>query len=175
MPTSRLGLPPNEWSVSPPSPTTGWSGDQEDVALLAGQDAGGVDAAGMPFPPADSPLRHFAEPAPPSSTAWVWAIGQPETAGRLRLPAPAKYTLGLGPSQPGHVRGLCHNAGLVLHATETTGARLRVDSAGRLTLPMWLRDRGPLAIGTNHAAGVVVIAPTAVLDPVGELLARTRR
>lgn len=158
-----------------PSPTTGWSDDQEGVTLLAGYDAGGADAARMPFPPADSPLRHLINPAPPSGTSWVWAIGQPEAAGRLRLAAAAKHTLGLRPSQPGHVRGLCHNSGLVLHATETTGARLRVDGAGRLTLPMWLRDRGPLAIGTNQAAGVVVIAPTAVLDPVGELLARARR
>jgi len=129
----------------------------------------------MPLPPANSPLRHIADPAPPGSTPWVWAIGQPEAAGRLRVPAPARELLGLHHGHPDHVRGLCHQAGLVLHAANPAGGRLRVDGAGRVTLPMWLRDRGPLAIGTNAPAGVVVIAPTAVLDPVGDLLARIRR
>ncbi len=36
---------------------------------------------------------------------------------------------------------------------------------------MWLARPGPLAIGANPVAGVVVIAPTAVLDPVGDLIA----
>jgi len=102
-------------------------------------------------------------------------VGQPEVAGRLRLPAAAKQLIGFRDGQPAHVRGVCHQVGLVLQPANNAGARLRVDGNGRLTLPVWLRDRGPLVIGTHCDSGVTVIAPTAVLDAVGNLLAGIHR
>jgi hypothetical protein len=66
------------------------------------------------------------------------------------------------------VRGICHRITLVL-AAEGTGAAMVVDGRGRLCVPGWLR-RGPCAsmvIGTDSATGVVVVAPTTVLDGLG--------
>jgi hypothetical protein len=146
--------------------------DRNDLAHVIGVDSD-ADVAGMPLRPADSPLRPLLDPRPPDSP-WVWSVGRPEVAGRLRLPAAAKALIGVRDGQSTHVRGVCHQVGLVVHPA-AAGARLRIDGHGRLTLPVWLRDRGPLAIGSNRAASVVVIAPTAVLDPVGDLLAGIRR
>src|SRR5712692_3699550 len=129
-----------------PSPTLQRSDDRELLTHVAGVDAD-ADVAGMPLPPADSPLRPLVDPRP-SDSPWAWSVGQPEVADRLRLPAAAKQLIGFRDGQPAHVRGVCHQVGLVVHPAEATGARLRIDGNGRLTLPVWLRDRGPLAIGT---------------------------
>jgi hypothetical protein len=53
------------------------------------------------------------------------------------------------------------------------GAPMVVDGRGRLSLPAWLRRRtgGFLVVGTDHATAMLVIAPVAVLDGLGGILA----
>ncbi|MEO5680843.1 MAG: hypothetical protein ABIS47_14380 [Acidimicrobiales bacterium] len=48
-----------------------------------------------------------------------------------------------------------------------------VDSRGRLTLPVWLReiDDRALLIGSAHGSAMVVVAPVAGLAAFGDLLA----
>jgi hypothetical protein len=60
---------------------------------------------------------------------------------------------------------------LVLVATGA-GAAMTVDGRARTCVPAWLR-RGPVAsvlVGTNHATELVVVAPTTVLDGLGDVL-----
>lgn len=87
------------------------------------------------------------------------------------LPAGARLALGSPPGRQTSVRGFCHRVALVV-SPDGAGAAMTVDSRGRLVVPAWLR-RGPSAamvVGTRRDASVVVVAPTTVLDVLGEIL-----
>ena len=118
-------------------------------------------------------LRQLADLGPdPDPPRWRWGIVRPDPEGRLRLPAEARRALRFRPGHRHHVRGICHRFALVARVDDA-GASLVVDSRGRLTLPVWLRrgtDRA-LVVGSDAAATTVVVAPIAVLDRLGELLA----
>jgi DNA-binding transcriptional regulator/RsmH inhibitor MraZ len=102
---------------------------------------------------------------------WAWAVVRPDPAGRLLLPIEARAVLGIPPGQRFTVRGVCHRVTLALTA-DGAGAALTVDSRARLCLPAWLRQRAPSAVlvGTNTATALVVVAPTTVLDGLGDVL-----
>jgi hypothetical protein len=158
-----------------PSPTTGWSDDQSCRALLtqALLDGLGIEPWGMPDPRTSTALRQLTalgrEPAP---SRWSWAVRTYEPGGRLRLPAEAQAAIGFRPGASFEVSGLCQRVGLVIALDHFGGASLTVDPWGRLMLPAWLR-RGAersLLIGSDVDGSMVVVAPTGVLDSVGELL-----
>ena len=127
----------------------------------------------MHDPRTSTALRQLADlSTTPGPSAWVWAVARPDPEGRLRLPAAARHALGVRSGHQREVRGICHRVALVV-TPAGTGTSLVVDSRGRLTIPVWLRrgaDRS-LVIGVDHTAPIVVIAPVAVLDGVGNLLA----
>jgi bifunctional DNA-binding transcriptional regulator/antitoxin component of YhaV-PrlF toxin-antitoxin module len=105
------------------------------------------------------------------SSPWAWAVARLDRAGRLLLPVEARAVLGVQSGLQTRVRGVCHRVVLVLSA-DGAGAALTVDSRGRLCVPAWLR-RGAmssLVVGTNHANELVVVAPTTVLDGLGDVL-----
>jgi hypothetical protein len=57
-------------------------------------------------------------------------------------------------------------------SADRAGAPLTIDSRARLCVPAWLR-RQPVTsmlVGTRDDTGFVVIAPTTVLDPLGDVL-----
>jgi bifunctional DNA-binding transcriptional regulator/antitoxin component of YhaV-PrlF toxin-antitoxin module len=118
-------------------------------------------------------LRQLADlgddPEPPH---WAWAVVRPDPAGRLCLPIEARGTLGVEPGRRHELRGICHRVALVLRA-DGAGAPIVVDGRGRLSLPTWLRRRtgGSLVVGTDRATAMLVIAPVAVLDGLGGILA----
>lgn len=127
----------------------------------------------MPDPRNSSALRQLPDldldPDPPR---WVWAVAHLDPAGRIGLPLEARMALGAQPDRRTEVRGICHRVALVLRAGGT-GAPLGVDSRGRLCVPAWLR-REPVAslvVGTHHDAALVMVAPTTVLDALGDVLA----
>jgi hypothetical protein len=109
------------------------------------------------------------EPAP---SRWSWAVRTYEPGGRLRLPADALAAIGHRPGVSRDVHGRCQRVGLVIAGGLPVGARLTVDPWARLMLPAWLR-RGAersLLIGADLDASVLVVAPTSVLNAVGDLL-----
>jgi hypothetical protein len=112
----------------------------------------------------------------PNPTRWSWAIARVEPTGRLLLPVEARAVLGARAGRRTPLRGLCHRDALVLNVDEAGGAFV-VDSRGRLLVPAWLRTgtAAPVVVGTRIDAALVLIAPTATLDPIGDLLSGTRR
>jgi len=84
--------------------------------------------------------------------------------------------LGVRAGHRTEVRGICHRVALVVRSAGA-GAPMVVDSRGRLSLPAWLR-RGPvgsLVVGTDAGARLLVIAPAAVFEGLGDLLAGASR
>ena len=72
--------------------------------------------------------------------------------------------------------GGCHRVAMVLQR-DGGGAPMVVDGRGRLSVPAWLRQ-GPgasMVVGTRYDAPVVVVAPSTVLDRLGDLLAGSSR
>jgi hypothetical protein len=127
----------------------------------------------MSDPRTSTALRQLAdlgrERAP---SRWSWAVRSHESGGRLRLPADAQAAIGFRLGASLEVTGRCQRVGLVIALDRSGGASLTVDPWGRLMLPAWLR-RGAersLLIGSDIDGSVLVVAPTSVLDGVGELL-----
>ncbi|HET6953412.1 MAG TPA: hypothetical protein VFI47_23745 [Acidimicrobiales bacterium] len=124
-------------------------------------------------------LSHLADlghtPEPPR---WHWGIARLDPIGRIVLPGQAHAALGLTVEQPCLVQGVCYRVALVLR-TCGGGAAVTVDGRGRLRLPAWLRRSGAasrsLPVGARCDAPLVVVAPTTVLDGLGDVLAGESR
>jgi hypothetical protein len=107
----------------------------------------------------------------PELSPWAWAIARLDPAGRFLLSVEARAVLAVRPGLQTRVRGVCHRVTLVL-ADGGAGAPMTVDGRGRLCVPAWLR-RGPTSsvlVGTNHTTELVMVAPTTVLDGLGDVL-----
>lgn len=122
-------------------------------------------------------LRQLADLGPDRGPSpWAWAVVRLDPKGRVVLPADARLALGAPPGRQSSVRGMCHRVALVL-SPDGAGVAMTVDSRGRLVVPAWLR-RGPgssVVVGTRHDPLVVVVAPTYVLDGLGDVLVGPRR
>ncbi|MGI8663859.1 MAG: AbrB/MazE/SpoVT family DNA-binding domain-containing protein [Acidimicrobiales bacterium] len=108
------------------------------------------------------------DPGPPR---WEWSVARVDAAGRIPFPAAARRALGVTPGTRTVLRGIGNRVSLVL-AADCGGAPIVVDGRGRLRVPAWLR-RGPgasMLVGTRYDAPVVVVAPVATLDGLGDLL-----
>jgi len=108
------------------------------------------------------------EPDPPR---WAWAVARLDAKGRVLLPPAARSALGVRLGDRTAVVGRCHRVAMVLQH-DGGGAPMVVDNRGRLGVPAWLR-RGPgasMVVGTRYDAPVVVLAPVATLDGLGDLL-----
>jgi hypothetical protein len=113
------------------------------------------------------------DPDPPR---WAWAVACLDPARRLLLAVEARAVLDIRLGQRTTVRGVCHQVTLVL-AADGGGATLTVDSRGQVCLPAWLRrgSTSSVLVGANHATQLVVVAPTTVLDGLGDVLAGESR
>ena len=126
----------------------------------------------MPDPRTSLALLQLADigrvPDPPP---WRWAIVRLEGGGRLRLSPEARAALGAEPGHIVEVRGLCGPVALVLRPAGR-GRAATIDARGRLYVPMWLRSEvsPSYLIGTRTATATVVVAPTTVLDDLGDQL-----
>lgn len=117
-------------------------------------------------------LRQLTDLGPdPGPSRWVWAIVRLDPKGRLVLPAEARRALGARTGERTSVRGVCHRVALVV-SQDGAGAAMTVDARGRLVVPAWLR-RGPdaaMVVAIRRDVAVVVVAPTTVLDGLGDIL-----
>ena len=109
--------------------------------------------------------------ADPDPSRWAWAIARVEGTGRIVLPTEARAALGAHAGERLAVAGVCNRVALVVRP-DGAGAPLTVDGRGRLRVPAWLRrvDATMLLIGTHAAAATVLVAPTHVLDGLGDVL-----
>jgi bifunctional DNA-binding transcriptional regulator/antitoxin component of YhaV-PrlF toxin-antitoxin module len=94
--------------------------------------------------------------------------------GRVTLPAAARQVLGAA-GGGAKVRGLWWDVALVVRPAGP-GRSMAVDGRGRLVVPVWLRQAvdpsASVLVGVRAAvAPIVVVAPTRVLDRLGEILA----
>ena len=109
----------------------------------------------------------------PPEPRWRWAVVRVELTSRIVLPADAREVLGTAVA----VRGWCNRVALVI-TPDGPGAEVAIDGRGRLRLPTWLRDgehaAGGVLVGTRNDPAAVVVAPTGVLDAVGNLLLEGR-
>lgn len=162
----RLGRLTNERSVSPPRPL---SESREAARQPVAGDNGltGADGGSMTDPRASTALRHLTLEAlgPPR---WSWAVAELPGTGRLRLPDVAREVLDY--TDGGLVSALAHGDVLIVRPLEGTGRRLRVDGRGRIYVPRWLRSHDGLLIGALRAERLVLVAPSRVLDAVGDRL-----
>jgi hypothetical protein len=128
----------------------------------------------MPDPRTSPALRRLAAigraPDPPS---WTWAVVRLEPCGRLLLSPEARVVLGARPGDVLDVRGLCGPTALALQPAGR-GRAITIDRRGRIYVPAWLRQRPSYLIGTRADPATVVIAPTTVLDDLGDDLAGER-
>lgn len=125
----------------------------------------------MHDPRTSTALRQLADlDLDPHLPVWDWAVVRLESCGRLRLPVEARAALGAG-ALGGDLRGVCHRDVLGLSAARG-GRPMPIDGRGRLYVPAWLRQRSVpwLLIGANPADSTVVVAPTSVLDSLGNQL-----
>jgi DNA-binding transcriptional regulator/RsmH inhibitor MraZ len=107
----------------------------------------------------------------PDPSEWAWAVVRLDPKGRLALPLGARIALGPHGMERIEVRGVCHRVALVL-SPDGAGAAMTIDGRGRLCVPVWLRrgSTSSVLVGANHATSLVVVAPTAVLDGLGDVL-----
>ena len=112
----------------------------------------------------------------PDRPRWSWAIARLEPTGRLVLPVEARHALGVRAGHRTPLRGICQRVALVVR-TDGSGALMAVDGRGRLLVPTWLRKgtAAAVVVGTRHDEPIVVVAPTAVLDALGDVLSGERR
>lgn len=177
MPVSTAGQFPHEQLVSPPSPTTQWEQSHQEQLQIAAPGECDADPGSMHDPRNSTALRQLAdlghEPDPPR---WAWAVARLDPKGRLLLPAEARLALGVRPGERTVVRGVCHRVALVLSA-EGARALMSVEGRGRLVVPAWLRrgSASPMVVGTRSAPPMVVVAPTSVLDGLGDILSGESR
>ena len=119
----------------------------------------------MTDPRASSALAHLPlDEAPP--TRWAFAIVAPDPSGRVQLPSAALDALATGPGRARMAGGV-----LVLGRGDGAGRPIGIDRRGRCYLPVWVRQPAVL-VATDAATGVVLVADAAVLDPIGDRLAR---
>jgi len=108
----------------------------------------------------------------PPPSRWSWSIGRLDTAGRLCIPATGAATLGPGPWSM-----RWHQLAVVLEAdAEWTGQSVAIDGRRRLLVPAWLRRQGrDVLVGVDGRRARVLVAPVAVLDRFGDVLAGDER
>lgn len=115
------------------------------------------------------PTSALRKPCPPR---WRWVIVRLDAEGRVCLPGNALVVLGAAADERAVVRGTCNRVGLVLH--RDGAAPLSVDSRGRVLVPVWLRraagESGSVVVGTRTEDHLVLVAPVAVLDGLGNML-----
>ena len=120
--------------------------------------------------PALRTLAHLTGDPPPAR--WSWSVRRLDSAGRLCLTRSALAVLG-----PGPWRARWHHLALLVETdTSGQGPRATVDDRGRLTVPIWLRQRGrDVLVGLDHDQPGLLVAPAEVLDRLGDVLAGRSR
>ena len=99
---------------------------------------------------------------------WSWSVRRLDAAGRLSLARPVVAALGPG---PWHMRWH-HLALLVEPGPADDGPGAVVDDRGRVTVPVWLRQRNRnVIVGLDHDGPTLLLAPVEVLDRLGDVLA----
>jgi DNA-binding transcriptional regulator/RsmH inhibitor MraZ len=129
----------------------------------------------MPDVRTSAALRQLHDLGPgPDEPRWRWAVVRVEPTGRIILPAAAREILGVG----GTVRGTCNRVASLLRP-DGAGAEVAIDGRGRVRLPAWPRTAagvtGSVVVGSGPDLALVVVAPTDVLDGLGDLLVGGRR
>jgi len=125
----------------------------------------------MHDPRISTAMSQLADLARTEPSPWAWAVAHVDPKGRVALPAEARLVLEVAQGRRTSVRGVCNRVALVVRA-EGPGAAVAVDARGRLAVPVWLRrpPPAPVVVGTQQDTAVVVIAPTTVLEGLGDLL-----
>jgi hypothetical protein len=104
----------------------------------------------------------------PPQRRWDWSLSRLDDAGRLSLGRAITDVVGFGPF------GLrWHHLALFVEPDPPVGPQpAALDARGRLLVPAWLRDRGRhVLVGLDAFAPRLLLAPVAVLDGLGDVLA----
>jgi hypothetical protein len=119
-------------------------------------------------------LRQLHDLGPdPAEIRWRWAVARVEPSCRVVLRGEARVVLGAA----SEVRGACNRVAFLLRP-DGPGAAVVIDGRGRVRLPAWLRGAalaaGGVLVGIRRDPALVVVAPTGVLDGVGDILVGDR-